>query len=60
MHHTPLTHAWSLFARGWGPGGPPAEAGGPGGRNLGKRVVRVNVNAWNNEKIIYGSSVTVR
>lgn len=33
-------------------------AGGPGGKNRGKRVVRMKVRAWNNEKIMYGRRVT--
>ena len=40
-------------------GGPPAVAGGPGGRTRGKMVVRVKVSAWNVEKMMYGTRATV-
>ena len=49
--NSPLTQFWSFLARGGGVGGPPAVAGGPGGKNWGIKVVRAKVRAWKSEKM---------
>ena len=55
----PLIHVWSFLSVGCCCDGPPAVAGGEGGKAWGSMLERKNVKVWKSENVAYGIRETV-